>query len=118
MPAKSNGTGKKSNKARGTRSVPDEDTPEITKDMMERGWVLRSGKMIRGPRKRGRPAGSGKKVEVHIMLDRDIVAEFRLSGKGWQTRLNDLLRSALKGEATLNGSHSVKLAGGRKVAQS
>jgi uncharacterized protein (DUF4415 family) len=115
---KSKTPGKRSNRIAPTRRVPDEDTPEITKDMMERGWVLRSGKMIRGPRKRGRPVDSGKKVEVHIMLDRDIVAEFRLSGKGWQTRLNDLLRSALERGASSLGSHPVKLAGGRKVAQS
>ena len=34
------------------------------------------------------------KVAVYIRLDADIVAHFRKSGRGWQTRLNDTLRKA------------------------
>lgn len=45
-------------------------------------------------RSRGRPAGRNKKT-VHISLDADVVATLRNSGKGWQTRLNEMLRSAM-----------------------
>ena len=35
------------------------------------------------------------KVFVGIRLDADIVAHFRESGKGWQTRLNEALRQVI-----------------------
>jgi uncharacterized protein (DUF4415 family) len=44
---------------------------------------------------RGRPAGSAKKEAVTISLDKDVAARLRSSGSGWQTRLNDMVRTAL-----------------------
>ncbi len=38
------------------------------------------------------------KVPVYIRLDADIVAHFRQGGRGWQTRLNDALRTSLESE--------------------
>ena len=35
------------------------------------------------------------KEKVTVRLDADIVAHFRESGHGWQTRLNDVLRKAV-----------------------
>jgi len=46
--------------------------------------------------KRGRPAGSGTKEQVAIRLDRDVLAAFRATGAGWQTRMNAALRDWLK----------------------
>lgn len=46
--------------------------------------------------KRGRPAGSVTKEQVAIRLDRDVLAAFRASGAGWQTRMNAALRDWLK----------------------
>jgi uncharacterized protein (DUF4415 family) len=46
--------------------------------------------------KRGRPAGTSTKEQVAIRLDHDILATFRASGRGWQTRMNDALRDWLK----------------------
>ncbi len=46
--------------------------------------------------KRGRPAGSGTKEQVAIRLDHDVLAAFRASGAGWQTRMNAALRDWLK----------------------
>ena len=43
---------------------------------------------------RGRPAGRTKET-IHISLDTEIVASLRKSGKGWQTRLNDMLRATM-----------------------
>lgn len=45
--------------------------------------------------RRGRPVGStkpGTKIAVKMRLDPDLVAVLRASGRGWQTRVNDLLR--------------------------
>jgi len=42
----------------------------------------------------GRPPGRTKQ-SLHISLDSDIVKKLRDSGKGWQTRLNDLVRVAV-----------------------
>jgi len=51
------------------------------------------------PRRRPRgPQKAPTKEPVSIRLDRDIVAELRSTGKGWQTRLNDMLRDALARE--------------------
>jgi uncharacterized protein (DUF4415 family) len=46
-------------------------------------------------RRAGRPVGSGKKEQVAIRLDKDILLTFRSYGSGWQTRMNDALRQWL-----------------------
>ena len=49
-------------------------------------------------RKRGRPAGTVKadaKVPTTLRVDADVLAVFKASGKGWQTRVNDVLREAV-----------------------
>lgn len=51
--------------------------------------------------KRGRPPGSGNKEQVAIRLDRDVLAAFRASGTGWQTRMNAALRDWLKKHPSL-----------------
>ncbi len=45
---------------------------------------------------RGRPQGSGKKEQVTLRLDTDILEQFRAPGNGWQTRINDALRDWVK----------------------
>lgn len=44
----------------------------------------------------GRPLGSGKKEQVTLRLDAEILAQFRAMGDGWQTRINDVLRNWAK----------------------
>ena len=43
--------------------------------------------------RRGRPMGSGTKAQVTLRLDVDVLVKFRASGAGWQTRINDALKS-------------------------
>ncbi|WP_114971049.1 BrnA antitoxin family protein [Rhodoferax ferrireducens] len=43
--------------------------------------------------RRGRPLGSGTKTQVTLRLDVDVVDKFRATGEGWQTRINDALKS-------------------------
>jgi len=42
-------------------------------------------------RGRGRPLGSGKKEQVTLRLDTKILEQFKATGSGWQTRINDAL---------------------------
>jgi uncharacterized protein (DUF4415 family) len=37
------------------------------------------------------------KVLVSLRLERDVVARLRASGRGWQSRANDMLRKAVLG---------------------
>ena len=43
--------------------------------------------------RRGRPLGSGKKIQVTLRIDADVVERFKATGTGWQTRMNDALKS-------------------------
>lgn len=47
-------------------------------------------------RGRGRPLGSGKKEQVTLRLDAEILEQFKATGNGWQTRINDALRDWTK----------------------
>ena len=42
----------------------------------------------------GRPKADNPKVAVSLRLDQDVVARFKASGPGWQTRMNRALRDA------------------------
>jgi len=46
-------------------------------------------------RKRGRPPLDNPKVPIHIRLSADVLAAFKATGKGWQTRIDALLREAV-----------------------
>ena len=43
----------------------------------------------------GRPKSENPKVAVSLRLDQEIVARFKASGPGWQTRMNNALREAV-----------------------
>lgn len=45
---------------------------------------------------RGRPLGSGTKVQLTVRFDADVIESFKRAGDGWQTRMNDALRDWLK----------------------
>lgn len=46
-------------------------------------------------RARGRPALENPKKQVTLRLDSEVVAKYRASGRGWQSRINDILRKAV-----------------------
>jgi uncharacterized protein (DUF4415 family) len=48
---------------------------------------------------RGRPLLEHPKKAVNIRLDQEVLDYFRNTGKGWQTRLNALLRDAMERQA-------------------
>lgn len=45
-------------------------------------------------RKRGRPPAAVVKEKVPLRIDPDVLAYFRSTGAGWQTRINAALRKA------------------------
>jgi uncharacterized protein (DUF4415 family) len=80
---------------------PDEDNPEWTAADMAKARpasevlpehigekatqeLLRRGK--------GRPPKDGRKVNQTIRIDPDVLEAYRQEGKGWQTRINQVLR--------------------------
>jgi uncharacterized protein (DUF4415 family) len=69
-----------------------EDLPEWTDEMFEHADLYEGNTLIR----RGRPRGSGRKVAATIRYDQDVLDAFRATGKGWQTRMNDVLRDYVR----------------------
>ncbi|MBU6292248.1 MAG: BrnA antitoxin family protein [Burkholderiales bacterium] len=49
-------------------------------------------KYLRPTRLRGRPVGTGKKMQLTLRIDTEVIDYFKQSGEGWQTRMNDVLR--------------------------
>ncbi len=49
--------------------------------------------------KGGRPRSESPKVFTGIRLDADVLAAFKSTGKGWQTRMNDALKEWLREHA-------------------
>jgi len=47
-------------------------------------------------RKRGRPPLASPKTSTTIRLDADVMAAFKAIGRGWQTRINAILREAVE----------------------
>ncbi|MDX8519506.1 BrnA antitoxin family protein [Mesorhizobium dulcispinae] len=45
-------------------------------------------------RARGRPAVEKPKQIVSIRLDQDVIRKFKATGKGWQARINEVLKKA------------------------
>ena len=96
MNGKSSGFKSDFAKADATPGVPDDELPEVTDAMLDRAVFSVGGMVLPTPKKRGRPADSGKKVSTTIRVDADVLASFRATGAGWQKRMNEALRDWLK----------------------
>ncbi|XUY27369.1 BrnA antitoxin family protein [Agrobacterium sp. rho-8.1] len=77
------------------------DFPEMTEQELRR---LRPAAEVLSPEffkaigehraTRGRLALENPKRQITLRLDEDVIARFRQSGKGWQSRMNEALRKA------------------------
>lgn len=71
----------------------DTDNPEWTVDTFKRAKpaseVLPN---IVAAYRRGRPKADNPKVSTTIRLSPDVIEYFRHSGKGWQSRIDDVLK--------------------------
>ena len=54
-----------------------EELPELTEEMMS------CGRLVKG----GRPFSENPRVQVTIRLPSDVLAKWRATGPGWQTRM-------------------------------
>jgi len=83
-------------------SQPDDDSPEwLTEDFQQARHAADVLPEILGTDQaqilltRGRPKSCNPKVAVTIRYDAEIIATFRATGPGWQTRMNSALREWL-----------------------
>ncbi len=75
-----------------------DDNPEWTsQDFAQalRGDDIPAHILAAFPKTRGRPAGSNKQL-VSLRIDRDVIERFRSGGPGWQSRINEALRKAVR----------------------
>jgi uncharacterized protein (DUF4415 family) len=80
-------------KKSGARAWADpDDAPEFTEEMFDRAEIRHGDKIIR----RGRPPLPQPKQAVSLRLDSDVLAAYRRTGDGWQTRIHEDLRKARK----------------------
>ena len=75
-----------------TDGVDPDDAPELTDEFFERADEYVGDRLVR----RGRPRAASTKVALTVRYDADVVAAFRATGRGWQTRMNAALREWLK----------------------
>ena len=45
-------------------------------------------------RSRGRPKVAAPRQQISLRLDPDVIEKFKATGKGWQSRINDVLKAA------------------------
>src|SRR5574340_161636 len=85
-------------------STPRDGMPMLSTRALRGGrWAI-DGKQIsrekgvvafRDALKRGRPKLAARREMVSLRLEPDVVAALRATGRGWQTRVNALLREAV-----------------------
>ena len=78
-------------KATNSTSVDPDEAPELTDEWFVKADLKQGDKIVR----RGRPVGRTKASQT-VRFDLDVLAAFKSTGKGWQTRMNDALREWLK----------------------
>lgn len=69
-----------------------EEMPELTDEFFEQADLHVDGKLIRS----GRPKTQNRKILLSVRYSPEVVAYFRSTGKGWQTRMDDALKTWLK----------------------
>ncbi|HEY4809266.1 MAG TPA: BrnA antitoxin family protein [Roseiarcus sp.] len=82
-------------------SRPDDENPEWTRKDFERagpalsllGEVFGADAAQAVARRQGRPRKANPKVNQTLRLDADVVEAYRRQGRGWQTRINAVLRA-------------------------
>ncbi len=72
--------------------VDPDDAPPLTDAFFDRAEIRHVDTVVR----RGRPPLASPKQAVKLRLDADVLAAYRNTGDGWQTRINADLRKAQK----------------------
>lgn len=80
---------KKNEKPISTSAIdPDDVRPELGDAWFDEADAYVGTTLVR----RGRPKLDHPKQPVSLRLDQDVIAWFKRTGNGWQTRINDELR--------------------------
>jgi len=76
----------------------DPDSPELTDaDMASAKPFAEALPKIAETMRRnvgGRPKSANPKTPISIRLDQDVIAKFKATGPGWQSRINEVLRKS------------------------
>jgi uncharacterized protein (DUF4415 family) len=72
--------------------VDPDEAPHLTREWFEAAEIREGDRLIRPARSIGRPKKTESKEAVNIRLDPDVLAYFRATGPGWQSRINQALR--------------------------
>ena len=79
------------------RISSDPDSPEATDEELShaRPFAEIFPELMDGIRRsRGRPVAETRKQQISLRLDPDVIAKFKATGKGWQSRVNEILKQA------------------------
>lgn len=68
--------------------IDPDDAPKLDQAWFAGAEIRQGDKVVR----RGRPKSETHKQAVSLRVDADVVAWFKNSGAGWQTRMNEALR--------------------------
>jgi uncharacterized protein (DUF4415 family) len=77
--------------------VDPDDASEWSDEVWKRAEIAVGGKVVRPATgtltRRGRPpVGDEPKQQVTLRLPRDVIAHFKETGAGWQTRISEVLQ--------------------------
>jgi uncharacterized protein (DUF4415 family) len=71
-----------------------DEAPHLTREWFEAAEIREGDRLIRPAREIGRPRKAAPRHAVNVWLDADVLAYFRATGPGWQSRINEALRKA------------------------
>ena len=86
------------------RSTPDDENPEWTKAHFARSVRLEGLPIVLQEKLKRHVRGERKspiKIPISIRLSKDVVDELRGTGAGWQSRVDDALRSWLETQSKI-----------------
>ena len=75
---------------RSVNSSPRDEAPEITKEWVAEAELRRGTKVVR----RGRPRTPNPKQLLSLRLPPEVIAGWKATGPGWQTRMADVLKKS------------------------
>ena len=85
--------------------VDPDDAPELTSDFFELGeWKIGERPLspqagaaaLREALSRGNPMAQSVQQALTVRYDAEVIAAFKATGKGWQARMNDVLKDWLQ----------------------
>jgi len=77
--------------------IDPDDAPELDAQFFQEADLYQGDQLIR--RGRGRPKLSSRKVLLSVRYSPEVVAYFRQTGEGWQSRMDAVLREYIQRKA-------------------